>query len=142
MQLYRLGLSLAAALLLGACGAASPATPATQKLSVTAKEFAYAPTTLEVKSGQPVEITLQNTGAVEHDFNIQDIELADKPIATGDRHASGGHTTSTQPTLHVSAAASSQGVLTFTPTKPGQYQFYCAVAGHKEAGMVGMLTVK
>src|SRR6266496_5774976 len=59
MQLYRLGLLLAAAILLGACGAASPATLTTQQLTVTANEFAYAPTTLEVTSGQPVEITLR-----------------------------------------------------------------------------------
>lgn len=58
MQLYRLGLSLAVALLLGACGATSPATSTTQKLSVTAKELAYTPTTLDVTSGQAVETLL------------------------------------------------------------------------------------
>ncbi len=47
-----------------------------------------------------------------------------------------------QPKLHVVAAAESRGTLTFTPTKPGQYEFYCTVAGHKEAGIVGVLTVK
>ncbi len=30
----------------------------------------------------------------------------------------------------------------FTPTKPGTYEFFCTVAGHKEAGMVGTLVVK
>lgn len=76
MQLYRLGLSLTIALLLGACGAASSTTPSIQKFMVTAKEFAYAPTTLEVVSGQPVEVTFQNTGTVEHDFSITEIDLA------------------------------------------------------------------
>ena len=47
-----------------------------------------------------------------------------------------------QPKLHVVAAAESRGTLTFTPTKPGQYEFYCTVAGYKEAGMVSVLTVK
>jgi uncharacterized cupredoxin-like copper-binding protein len=26
--------------------------------------------------------------------------------------------------------------------KPGKYEFYCPVPGHKEAGMVGTLTVE
>ena len=143
MQLYRLGLSLAVALLLGACGAASPATPTTQKLSVSAKEFAYTPATLEVTSGQPVEITLQNAGTMEHDFSITEIDLAGSPTSAGEMQS--GHMMSgmgEQPKLHVAAAAGGQGTLTFTPTRPGQYQFYCTVAGHKDAGMTGVLTVK
>jgi uncharacterized cupredoxin-like copper-binding protein len=32
--------------------------------------------------------------------------------------------------------------LDFTPTKPGTYEFFCTVAGHKDAGMVGTLIVK
>ena len=143
MQFYRFGLSLIVLLLLSACGAASSATPTTQKLTVAAKEFAYAPATLEVTSGQPVEITLQNTGTVEHDFSITEIELAGNPTSTGETQ--GGHMMGgmgEQPKLHVAATASSQGTLTFTPTKPGQYQFYCTVAGHKDAGMTGVLTVK
>jgi uncharacterized cupredoxin-like copper-binding protein len=35
------------------------------------------------------------------------------------------------------------GVSNFTVTvKPGKYQFYCTVAGHREGGMEGTLTVK
>jgi uncharacterized cupredoxin-like copper-binding protein len=143
MLLYRLGLSLAVALLLGACGAGSSTTPTTQKFTVSAKEFAYAPTTLEVTSGQPVEVTFQNTATVEHDFSITEIDLAGSPTSTGEAqsgHMMGGM--GEQPKLHVAAAVGGQGTLTFTPTKPGQYQFYCTVAGHKAAGMTGVLTVK
>ncbi len=142
MQLYRLGLLLVAALLLGACGTASPTTLTTKQLTVTANEFAYAPTTLEVTSGQPVEITLKNTGTVEHDFSTSEIELSGSPTSTGEMqsgHMMGGM--GDQPKLHVAAAAGGQGTLSFTPTRPGQYQFYCTVAGHKDTGMTGMLSV-
>ncbi len=33
-------------------------------------------------------------------------------------------------------------VALFTPTKPATYTFYCAVPGHKEAGMKGTLIVE
>ena len=49
--------------------------------------------------------------------------------------------TGDKPKLHVAAGAGGKGTLTFTPSKPGTYEFYCTVAGHKEAGMVGILTV-
>ena len=129
-------------LLLAACGAAAPAGRTTQQLTLTAKEFAYAPAALEVTSGQPVEVSFQNTGAVEHDFSILEIELANSPRSSGEAHGGGGHTTADQPKLHVAAGASASATLTFTPSKSGTYEFYCTVAGHKAAGMVGVLTVK
>jgi uncharacterized cupredoxin-like copper-binding protein len=45
------------------------------------------------------------------------------------------------PVLHVAAEPGASNHLSFTPTKPGNYQFYCTVPGHKEAGMVGTLVV-
>ena len=29
-----------------------------------------------------------------------------------------------------------------TPMKPGKYELYCSIKGHKEAGMVGEIVVK
>ena len=139
-KIARLGLFILAICMLGACGSAASSTATIQKFTVTAREFVFDPLELDVTSGQPVEITLQNQGTMEHDFSIQEIDLAGAPTATGamDMH----HMMSGMPKLHVAAAAGSQGTLTFTPMKAGQYQFYCTVAGHKEAGMVGVLTVK
>ena len=34
------------------------------------------------------------------------------------------------------------GTLEFTPTEPGEYEYYCTVPGHKEAGMLGTLVVE
>ena len=44
-------------------------------------------------------------------------------------------------TLHVHALSDKQVTVTFTPTDPGTYEFYCTIPGHREAGMVGSLVV-
>jgi uncharacterized cupredoxin-like copper-binding protein len=129
-------------LLLAACGQSQPAASAPQTLAVAAKEFAFAPAALTVKAGQPVTISLQNTGAVEHDWSVREIEISGEAKSSDD--AASGHTmggTGDEPELHVAASIGGKGTLTFTPSKPGMYEYYCTVAGHKEAGMVGTLTV-
>ena len=141
LWIVRVSFALIIATALAACGSTSAAPTPAQSFGVTAKEFAFAPAQLTVASGQPVELNLQNTGAVEHDWSVREIDLAGKPIAT--ETTSGGHASDMHgaPKLHVAASAGGQGKLTFTPSKAGTYEFYCSVAGHKEAGMTGMLTV-
>jgi uncharacterized cupredoxin-like copper-binding protein len=50
------------------------------------------------------------------------------------------------PSLGIQAADIPFGTTTtllFTaPTQPGSYQFWCAIPGHAEAGMVGEVIVK
>ena len=129
-------------LLLAACGQSQPAASAPQALSVAAKEFTFTPAALTVTAGQPVTINFQNSGSVDHDFSVREIEISGEATSSGD--ASSGHMmggTADQPKLHVAASAGGKSTLTFTPSKPGTYEYYCTVAGHKEAGMVGTLTV-
>lgn len=141
-RILRLSLAFAVVILLAACGSTS-ATPSTpQSFAVTAKEFGFTPAQLTVTAGQPVELTFQNTGAVEHDWSVREIDLAGSPSATGetgDAHMTGMHDARK---LHVAAGPAGQSKLTFTPSKAGTYEVFCTVAGHKEAGMVGTLTVK
>jgi uncharacterized cupredoxin-like copper-binding protein len=135
-------LAIVFTLLLAACGQSQPAASAPQPLSVAAKEFAFAPAALTVKVGQPVTISLQNTGAVEHDWSVREIEISGE--AKSSDGAASGHTMGgmgDEPKLHVAAGIGNKGTLTFTPSKPGTYEYYCTIAGHKEAGMVGTLTV-
>jgi uncharacterized cupredoxin-like copper-binding protein len=48
---------------------------------------------------------------------------------------------SEEPELHVAAGPGQSATLDFTPSKPGTYEFWCTVPGHKEAGMRGTLVV-
>ena len=143
LRIARLSLALIVASLLAACGATAAAPSESQSLTVTTKEFSFAPAQITIASAQPVELTLQNAGAVEHDWSVREIDLSGKPTTSGESGA--GHMAGDMhdaPKLHIAAAPGAQGTLSFVPSKPGTYEFYCTVAGHKEAGMVGTLTVK
>ncbi len=82
-------------------------------------EFKFDPNTLTAKAGQPVQVTLQNAGTVEHDFNIDQFNI---------------HSVKVQPGRSEN--------FTFTAPAAGTYQFVCNEAGHKEGGMTGTLTVQ
>ncbi|HET6317752.1 MAG TPA: copper-containing nitrite reductase, partial [Chloroflexota bacterium] len=95
--------------------AAQPALPTS--ITVNASEFKFVPNSIQVPMGQKVTFTLDNTGVVEHDMTIQ---------------AAGF-------TLLARAGQTATGEFTFD--KAGVFDFICSVAGHKDAGMKGTLTV-
>jgi uncharacterized cupredoxin-like copper-binding protein len=112
-------------LLAVACAGPSAAAPSsdtsaasTQTVRVKAADtLKFEPAMITVKSGTPVRLTVENTGALEHDWVVDGlVQVHSKPNST----ASGE----------------------FTPTVPGTYEFYCSVPGHREAGMKGTLNVQ
>jgi uncharacterized cupredoxin-like copper-binding protein len=113
------------------------------KLTIEAKEFAFVPDKSTVQVGQTVEVVMKNAGSVAHDFTIEKIALKDKAISHGDSHEMGESNGMHEDELavHVAAEGGHTGTVTFIPSEPGQYEFYCTVAGHKVSGMVGKLTV-
>jgi uncharacterized cupredoxin-like copper-binding protein len=141
-------------LVLAACSPA-PATPAKNttpepaQLVFDAKEFSFSPAQTTVRIGQSVQLVLKNTGVTLHDLSIEKIALVGTPVVKSDDadHMSGamsdhmGGTHTEEMVVHIAADAGHSGSITFTPTEAGEYEFYCTVAGHKAAGMVGKLIV-
>lgn len=127
--------------LLAACSGSAGSNSPTE-IMVQASGMTYQPATIEVTAGQPVQITFQNMDSVEHDFSIIEfpMEMMDATQEPMVGHDMGGMTA--QPQLHMAAMMGQSAVLEFTPSKPGTYEFFCTVAGHKEAGMVGTMVVK
>jgi uncharacterized cupredoxin-like copper-binding protein len=74
---------------------------------------------LKSKSGK-VTIVMKNPAPLSHDVSIEGSGVSEMGKTVGQ----GGTST-------VSA-----------DLKPGRYTFYCSVPGHREGGMVGILTVK
>ncbi|HEY4690709.1 MAG TPA: cupredoxin domain-containing protein [Anaerolineae bacterium] len=127
-------------LVLSACGgSAAPATPEVKEIVVKVTEFAFSPAEIRAKVGQPMRIMLQNDGAVLHDMSSIDA-MVDMMQGEGASHDMGN--TASQMKMHVAAEASQKATLEFKPTQAGTYEFFCSVAGHKEAGMVGKLIVE
>lgn len=106
----------------GGGGSEQPATPAAgggdAAVTIDAQDIAFSTTELSVKPGDTIQMT--NAGALPHDFTVDE--------------------------LGINAVVSSSGeTATITipqDAAPGEYEFYCSVPGHKEAGMDGTLTVE
>jgi nitrite reductase (NO-forming) len=108
-----------------ATGAAIPA-PAVpggaQQVTLTLGDsLRFAPQSVVVRAGQPVELTLRNGGSIPHDFALA--EGVSGPVKI---EAQGGQTASG----------------TFLIDSPGTYSFVCSVPGHAAAGMRGSITVR
>lgn len=142
MRSHRLIAVLAAAAVSLAACVSRPNAAAPQVLTVEAVDLGFSPPTLEVTAGQPIKLTLQNNGALEHDFSVTEIPIEGTAEEAGGSGHAAGHGDSEEPDLHVSALGGQTATLEFTPTEPGRYDFWCTVAGHKEAGMIGTLVVQ
>lgn len=79
----------------------------------------FDPVEVTIPANTDVTFTFTNFGALEHAFAIDEPPIASQVIA-------GGGTTDT--------------LVVNLP--PGTYEYYCPVPGHREAGMVGTLTVE
>ncbi len=88
-------------------------------IDVGATEFKFSPSTLKAKSGE-VTFDLKNNGAAPHAMVVEGNGLAEQKSQI----IMGGQST----TLKVNL-------------KPGKYEFYCPVDGHRQQGMEGTITV-
>ena len=86
-------------------------------VTVVAVDIAWEPEAFSVPAGTDTVVSLPNDGASPHNFAVDALGIdIDMPA---------GETVEAT----VNAAA-------------GEYEFYCNVPGHKEAGMVGVMTVQ
>lgn len=89
-----------------------------QIASVEGGMYYFKPNKITVKKGKPVKITLTSAGGM-HDFVIDELKVKSDIVNSND-----------------------STTVEFTPTKSGEFQFYCNIANHKAMGMVGTLVVE
>ena len=116
-----IAISLAVGLILAACGGGSTSggAAAGTEVKVGLSDFAYTPKTVEVPADKKFTLVVTNTGSVEHDFVVDALKINVVVLPNG------------KPKMQE-----------IGPLKAGRYDLYCAVAGHKQAGMIGTLVVK
>ncbi len=85
--------------------------------TITSYDIYFEPKELAIPAGKDVMFSLPNLGAAPHNFSIDALKIS-QDQAPGETHE-----------VAVNAPA-------------GDYEYYCNVPGHKEAGMVGVLTAK
>jgi plastocyanin len=98
-------------------GASPEAAPAGSPVIHTV-DIAYEPKEFTIPANTDVTVTIENHGKLQHDFAIDEFDLVSDLLDAG-----------ASTTVVINAPA-------------GTYEFHCTVAGHKEAGMVGTLTVQ
>jgi uncharacterized cupredoxin-like copper-binding protein len=102
----------------GAAGTAAAGSDATgETVSIKAEDIFFDPADITIPADTDVTIDLTNEGAAPHNFAIDALNVSvDLP------------------------PGAKESVVINAPA--GEYEYYCNVPGHKEAGMVGKLIVK
>lgn len=96
-----------------------PAATAPREIFVSGSEFKFNPSSISLTAGESVKVVFKNDGKYPHDFAIEGLGVKTSVIGAGE-----------------------QAVLEFTAPATGTYATYCSVAGHREAGMEGVLSVQ
>jgi len=86
--------------------------------NLATKDFKFSQPELHLHVGETITLYLHNDDMLAHSFDVDELDV------------------------HAAMPANDQTAVTFTPTTPGIYTFYCAVPRHREAGMVGRLIVE
>ncbi|CAN5792681.1 hypothetical protein BH24CHL4_BH24CHL4_19340 [soil metagenome] len=97
----------------------SPAASAPEPTAfeVVSDDIFFEPDSLTIPAGTAVVVSLPNQGAGPHNFSIDELDIS-VDQAPGEEQE-----------IEINAAA-------------GEYEFYCNVPGHREAGMEGTLIVE
>jgi uncharacterized cupredoxin-like copper-binding protein len=126
-------------LLLAACG--GTAQEGAEEFSISIKdEFQYEPALISVPAGQELVITFENTGSVDHSFNILKTD-SDLEHVLEQAHDEEQLHEELMLEIHELPPGASETVTFNAPTEPGDYAYFCSVPGHAQAGQIGTLRV-
>ena len=102
-------------------------------LELELRDIAFSVEELAAAAGSVVEILLENVGQLEHDFTIEEFPGEASAIARSDPDRFD---------VHVPVDRRSRARLLLRVAEPGEYVFFCAVPGHRQAGMEGRLIIE
>ena len=100
-----------------AAGGAGVAEEPTVSGVLTVENTAFVATSLEMDSGEVLGLFIVNKDPFPHSFDIDSLDI------------------------HVQLQPNSTTAVAIKPTGPGNLEFFCGVPGHRQAGMVGTITI-
>lgn len=134
------------------------------RIPLTITEYKFTPSTITLEAGQPVDIVLENKGALGHVFMVYTKPQRPLPSNANERweyalantylqksgeimvHSRNEFIVAGTSISEISLDPGKKVTLTFIPSKKGTFEFAClATSGnvdHYKAGMIGTLTVK
>ncbi|MEX2356477.1 MAG: cupredoxin domain-containing protein [Thermaerobacterales bacterium] len=89
-----------------------------QEITMSIGEWEITPATIEVKAGSLLAVTVTNDGALPHSFAVPGLDLRLAPLPPG-----------TSRTFEIIV------------NEPGEFDFFCDIPGHRQAGQSGQLIV-
>jgi uncharacterized cupredoxin-like copper-binding protein len=127
-----------------------------EAVTLTLSEYAFTPSTLTLRTGVPVVLTLRNTGKVAHELMLYPV--SNSAVKDWDEYAMAntyfqkmgeveaefagrGHDSATS-LFEVYVEAGQAVVIRFTPNRVGTFEMGCHLPAHYENGMKGTITVK
>lgn len=101
-------------------------------------QMSYTPSTIEVKRGEQVKFIIKNAGAFVHEFILADEKSNLKHAELMRKFPDMEHDDPNGKTVQPQATAE----ILWRFTKKGTFEFACLIPGHRQAGMLGHVTVK
>ena len=98
----------------------------------------YRPKTLEVRRGEQIKFVITNAGLLAHEFILANTADNLKHAALMKKYPDMEHDDPNGKTVQPGVKVE----MLWRFTKTGTFEFSCLIPGHREAGMVGTVTVK
>ena len=123
-----------AAFVVASCGSGGDSNggdrPASTELTTSIVEYQFTPDTWKVPAGEQITITITNDGALQHEWVL----LQDGVRISTEAEFEEGFVNVEQ-----EVAPGETQTLTFEAPPAGTYQVICAIPGHFDAGLQGVL---
>jgi uncharacterized cupredoxin-like copper-binding protein len=100
--------------------------------------MSYEPSTLDVKRGEQIKFVITNAGLLAHEFILADTKDNLKHALLMQKYPDMEHDDPNGKTVQPGGKAE----ILWRFSKVGTFEFSCLIPGHREAGMLGTVTVK
>lgn len=140
--------------MLAGCGKGPEAESGPLEVEITANDqMKYSVTQIEAKAGQPIRLTLRNTGsmpkiAMGHNLVLVDNQMdlakfvAESQLRQADDYISPDFRPHILAATRLLGPGESQTIEFNAPAQPGFYSYLCTFPAHYASGMKGVLNVK